>query len=176
MKPFVVSFKGREIDFKGRRIVRRYRDIMGIFQAVDPTLESENPVVYEVFEAPIPEAEGELMFLVTILYPGDVKGEYFMTKGHYHVVEGTAEVYLGLQGKGLILCQTKEGDFEAVEMTPSSVVYIPPYWAHRTVNVSDEPLVFFAVYPAHAGHDYETIEREGFKKRVFKTETGYVLK
>lgn len=168
MKPFVVSFSGSNVDFKGNHIVRKYNDVKHIFKTTDPALEKDNPVIYEVFEGPIQETEGELMFLITILYPGTVNGEFFMTKGHYHTIENTAEVYLGLQGKGLILCQTKEGNFEVVEIGPNRVVYIPPFWAHRTVNVSNEPLIFFAVYPAHAGHDYETIEKEGFKKRVFK--------
>jgi len=169
MKPFVVSYnlEDMNINFQGNKVVRRYRDIKNIFLNEDEKLEKENPVIYEVFEAPVPENEGDLMFLITILYPGKVKGEFFMTKGHYHTVENTGEVYMGLRGKGLILCQTKEGDFEAVPIEPNKVVYIPPFWAHRSVNISDEPLVFFAVYPAHAGHDYGTIEKTGFLKRVF---------
>lgn len=169
MKPFDVSFdvlKGK-MDLLGNKTVRRYNDIKRIFHQIDPELEQENPIVYEVFEAPIAEKEGDLMFLITILYPGKVKNEFFMTKGHYHVVEDTAEVYLGLKGKGLVLCQTKEGDFESHEISPNRVVYIPPFWAHRTVNISSEPLVFFGIYPAHAGHDYKSIELSGFKKRVF---------
>lgn len=168
-KPFDVFFdiaKGR-VDLLGKRTVRRYNDVKQIFCEIDVKLEKENPIIYEVFEAPIPEKEGELMFLITVLYPGKVNGEFFMTKGHYHVVENTAEVYLGLSGKGLVLCQTKEGDFESLEISPNKVVYIPPCWAHRTVNTSSEPLVFFGIYPAHAGHDYESIEKDGFRKRVF---------
>lgn len=129
----------------------------------------------EVFESPVPEQQGHLIFLVTILYPGKVNEEFFMTKGHYHTVENTAEVYLGIKGKGLILCQTKSGDFEVAEISENRVVYIPPFWAHRAVNIFDEPLIFFGIYPAHAGHDYETIAQSGFVKRVFSKNGRVVI-
>lgn len=176
MRPFFVSFDLNSLNnFSGCRIVRRYRDVKNMFLKEDPKLEIENPIVYEVFEIPTTEKEGDLIFLVTIVQPGTVQGEYFMTKGHFHIVENTSEVYYGLSGKGLILCQTKSGDFEVVPIEKDKAVYIPPFWAHRSVNTSNEPLVFFVVYPANAGHDYETVEKHGFKKRVFFKEDGFVL-
>lgn len=172
MKPFDASFDIEHLlfDFHGSHIVRRYNDIKNIFKNIDENLEKENPVIYEVFEASIPQKEGELMFLITVLHPGKVKDEFFMTKGHYHEIENTSEVYLGIKGKGLVLCQTKDGEFSAVSIEPHRVVYIPPCWAHRTVNISNESLIFFGVYPAHAGHDYKTIEETGFLKRIFYKE------
>lgn len=176
MRPFSISFDLKDLrDFTGRHIVRRYRDVKNIFLGYDPSLEEQNPVIYEVLEVPSSEKEGELIFLITIIHPGTVQGEYFMTKGHFHVVEDTAEVYYGLNGKGLILCQAKSGDFEVVPMEKNKVIYIPPFWAHRSVNISSEPLAFFAVYPANAGHNYETIEKSGFQKRVFRRDDGFVL-
>jgi glucose-6-phosphate isomerase len=44
------------------------------------------------------------------------------------------------------------------------------------VNTSEEPLVFFAVYPGQAGHDYGTIEKTGFPQRVLHTPQGAVLR
>ena len=47
------------------------------------------------------------------------------------------------------------------------VLYVPPGWAHRSVNTgSGEDLVTFFVYPGHAGHDYGSIESQGFRKLV----------
>lgn len=176
MIPFSVSFDLSDLsNFPGRHIVRRYRDVKNVFLKQDPLLEKENPIVYEVFEVARSNREGDLTFLITIIHPGTVQGEYFMTKGHFHEKEPTAEVYYGLSGKGLILCQNKSGDFEAVPIEKDKVVYIPPFWAHRSVNISSEPLVFLAVYPAHAGHDYETIEKCGFKKRVFAQDGKFIL-
>ena len=44
---------------------------------------------------------------------------------------------------------------------------MPPRWAHRSVNTGErEDLVTFFVYPGDAGHDYGTIEQQGFRKLV----------
>ena len=89
-----------------------------------------------------------------------------MTKGHYHAISGTAEVYLGLKGRGYILLKTADGACMAEEIGPGRMVYVPPYWAHRTVNTGDGPLIFLCVWPGGAGHNYGDIEVEGFPQRV----------
>ena len=62
--------------------------------------------------------------------------------------------------------ETEEGRTSAVEMRPDVAVYVPVRWAHRSINIGDEPLISFCVYPGDAGHDYGTIETEGFRKRI----------
>ncbi|NDJ60219.1 MAG: glucose-6-phosphate isomerase, partial [Chloroflexi bacterium] len=74
------------------------------------------------------------------------------------------EVYFGLGGQGYLLLQTEDGDVRDVPMTTGTVAYVPPYWAHRTVNTGTAPFIFFAAWPGDAGHDYGTIERWGFPK------------
>jgi glucose-6-phosphate isomerase len=49
--------------------------------------------------------------------------------------------------------ETPEGDCQVEPFAAGQVVYVPPRWAHRTVNTGNEDLLFFWVYPAHAGHD-----------------------
>jgi glucose-6-phosphate isomerase len=61
-------------------------------------------------------------------------------------------------------------------MGPGTVAYVPPNWAHRTVNTGEEPFVFFAVYPGQAGHDYGTIEKTGFPQRVLRMPEGAELR
>jgi glucose-6-phosphate isomerase len=87
-----------------------------------------------------------------------------MTKGHFHVKRDRAEVYLGLSGEGYLLLQTDAGEVSSVPMQAGTVAYVPPYWAHRTVNTGAEPFIFFAVWPGDSGHDYGTIEKIGFAK------------
>jgi glucose-6-phosphate isomerase len=53
-------------------------------------------------------------------------------------------------------------------MARGRLVYVPPSWAHRSVNTGAEPLVSFCVYPAEAGHNYGDIEDQGFPKRVLR--------
>jgi len=124
-------------------------------------------VVYEVYEVPRPEVEGELICGTSIVHPGKVGDEYFMTKGHFHGRLETAEVYYCLQGQGMMVMETPEGEWSVQELRPGRVLYVPPRWAHRSVNTgSEEDLVTFFVYPGNAGHDYDTIEEQGFRKRV----------
>lgn len=135
--------------------------------ALDALIANGDPLHYEVFEYPVPEEEGHLMYCISKLQPGTVADEYFMTKGHYHTAINTAEIYLCLRGTGYMLMKTSDGRFAAEEFRPGRMVYAAPYWAHRSVNTGDEPLVSLCVYPGNAGHNYGDIEREGFIKRVF---------
>ncbi len=152
---------------------RRASALRGCFldaQALEALIESGDPVIYETFEPPIPEASGHLKFGITVLSPGRVGREYFMTKGHYHVQRQTAEVYVGLRGRGYLVMQTEQGARRAVPVEPGSVVYVAPGWAHRTVNTGDEPLVVFYAFPADAGHDYHAIARSGFGLLVMEVD------
>lgn len=141
-----------------------YRDA----EALERLIASGDPIHYEVFEKPVPEEEGQLMYCISKLNPGTVGDEYFMTKGHYHTVPNTAEIYLCLRGYGYMLMKTTDGKFTAEQFRPGRMVYVPPYWGHRSVNTGDEPLISFCVYPGNAGHNYGDIEKEGFIKRVYR--------
>ena len=126
-----------------------------------------DPTLYEVFEVVRPESPGELLHGTTVLHAGKVGDEYFMTKGHFHAVLDTAEVYYVLQGEGVMVMETPQGDWAVEELRQGRVLYVPPGWAHRSVNTgSDEDLITFFVYPGHSGHDYGTIESQGFRKLV----------
>jgi len=173
--PFTVEFdleKGL-MQAPKNHLVRRASDMRGYY-ADGAGLEQlikdrQDPIHYEVFEVPVPAMQGHLMFCISTLQPGLVGKEYFMTKGHYHSVVATAEVYLCLRGEGYMVMKTTEGNFAAEKMTRGGMVYVPPFWAHRSVNTGDnEPLVSFCVYPAEAGHNYGDIAKEGFPKRLFR--------
>lgn len=134
------------------------------FQAL---LSVEDQVLYEVFEIKRPEVAGELLHGISIVHPGKVGDEYFMTKGHFHTVLATAEVYFCLKGQGVMLMETPEGDWAVEPLCPNTVLYVPPRWAHRSVNTSPtEDLVTFFVYPGNAGHDYGSIEKQGYRKCI----------
>jgi glucose-6-phosphate isomerase len=153
-----------------RRLVRRASDLRGYYrdaEALERLIAAGDPVHYEVFEKQMPEEQGHLLFCISKLYPGTVGEECFMTKGHYHTVANTAETYLCLAGQGFLLCKTADGQCKAEPMRRGRMVYAPPYWAHRSINTGDEPLVSFCVYPAEAGHNYGDIAQQGFPRRVF---------
>ncbi len=130
-------------------------------------LDQNDALVYEFYELGIPPNTGEIAFGTSIVYPGKVGDEYFMTKGHFHTVLETGEVYHCLRGRGFMLMENPEGVWEARELCPGVAVYVPPRYAHRSINVAaDEPLVTFFAFPADAGHDYGTIETKGFRKLI----------
>lgn len=165
----VVEAATGRLDPATSTIERHLSDMRGFYGDADAEarlLAGGDPVVYEVFQYDVTEATGELFVCTTVLRPGRVGDEYFMTKGHYHQVRDRAEVYFGLKGHGMLLLQTEEGAFTATEMGPGTVAYVPPCWGHRTVNTGDEDFVFLAVYPGDAGHDYGSIETTGFARRV----------
>lgn len=142
--------------------------------AEQAVLTREDPLIYEVYQYDVPNENGQLISCTTILYPGRIGDEYYMTKGHYHEKADTGEIYLGLRGNGKLLMQVGD-QFSALDMGPGTVAYVPPYWAHRTVNTGDEPFIFFAVYPADAGHNYGTIEQEGFQQIILEKQGNPVI-
>ena len=151
-------------------IQRRLSSMKGMYtdsDAYDAMLRQEDTLLYEVYEIKLPQAAGELLHGLSIVHPGLVGDEYFMTKGHFHTVLATAEVYYCLKGEGEMVMETPEGDWAVEPLRPDRVLYVPPRWAHRSVNTSlTDDLVTFFVYPGNAGHDYGTIETQGFRKLI----------
>ena len=126
-----------------------------------------DPLLYEVYELQRPTVAGELLHGISIVHPGKVGDEYHMTKGHFHEVLATGEIYYCLKGRGFMVMETPEGETAVEPLFPGRVLYVLPRWAHRSVNASlEEDLVTFFVYPGNAGHDYGTIEQQGFRKLV----------
>lgn len=135
--------------------------------AFEAQLAEDDKLLYEVYELEVPEKSGEILHGISIVHPGKIGNEFFMTKGHYHTVLETAEIYYTLSGSGYMIMETPEGDWAVEKLIPGSVLYVPPRWAHRSVNIgSNEDLVMFFAYPANAGHNYASIETQGFRKLV----------
>ena len=152
-----------------RHSVRHGSDMAGYYHSIP---DGDDPLIYEYFEREVPAESGEIVQNISILYPGTVDGEYYMTRGHYHANGRCSEVYLCLGGRGVLLMQTRSGETDVKEYERGISVYVPPGWAHRSVNTGDEPLVLFALYPADSGHDYDSIAKEGFWARVVRDERG----
>lgn len=146
--------------------IQRYlSDMRGMYVddvATEEAIQAEDPLLYEVYQYDVPFETGQLLVVTTVIQPGKVGDEYYMTKGHFHEKEDRAEIYLGLQGQGHLLLETAGGEFKSLPVEPGTITYIPPYWAHRMVNTGEEEFIFFGVYPADAGHNYGDIEDTGF--------------
>lgn len=153
-------------------------DLAGVFldevswRTMDPGTE-----VYRVkFWRPVPDGTaGGLFWGTTLLHPGLVGEEYFMTHGHFHAEPDRAEFYATLKGTGRLILMTEDGEVSQQAMTPGSVHYIPGRIAHRVANVGKDPLVFVASWPSDAGHDYARVRAGGFSKRLLRRGDGPCL-
>ena len=123
-----------------------------------------DPLIYEVNE--YKKDGSDLFFGTTTMQPGKVGDEFFMTRGHFHQSRDMGEFYCTQHGKGLLLLQNREGRSETVEMREGSCAFIPPDWAHRSINTGLVPLVFTWVCNVDAGHDYEAIASSGMRMLV----------
>lgn len=162
------------IDDAEEIVVRRLSDMSDHYrdQEAVKNLLDDDPVIYRVY---MPRQPSEAIGLYTgtsVIEPGTIGDEYYMTKGHFHVDLSAPEIYLTFRGHGLLIMQTHDGQVLVHQMGPGSISFIPGEWAHRTVNTGDEPLVFLGVWPVSAGHDYKSIEESGFLLRVVKGEDG----
>ena len=178
----VANAKSTGVDFdlhtglsKSRETLRRKLSAMqGMYHdqaAFDAAVHADDRLVYEFFDMGVPDSSGDVAYGTSITYPGKVGDEYHMTKGHFHTVLDTAEVYYCLRGHGLMMMESPEGEVEVQELTPGKAVYVPGRYAHRSINVSPkEPLITFFAFPGHAGHDYGSIETQGFRKLVVERE------
>ncbi len=159
-----------------RHIQRRLSSMRGQFldsNAYDEMLSGEDRLIYEVYEIQRPQVAGEILSGISIIHPGKVGREFFMTKGHYHTVLETAEIYYCLKGEGYMVMETPQGETSVEALAPGRVLYVPPCWAHRSVCTSrQQDLVTFFAYPGHSGHDYGTIERQGFGRLVLDGAAG----
>jgi len=136
-------------------------------------LATGDAMVYEVYEIAGPQVAGELLMGVTVIHPGKVGTEFHMTKGHFHSIRETAEVYFCLKGEGVMVMETPEGKTAVEPLMPGRVLYVAPRWGHRSVCTSrQDDLVMFFAYPGNAGHDYDTIAERGFRKLIVDGKGG----
>jgi glucose-6-phosphate isomerase len=128
-------------------------------------------IAYRVNELRFTERGNDLITGISVLNPGKVGSEFFMTRGHLHQRADRPETYYCLSGHGILLLEDLEGNVEAAEMRPGSLVYVPPFWVHRSVNVGLEIFATLFSYPADAGQNFEIVRKaRGFKLLVVNDE------
>ena len=171
---FNVDYSNGEI--KGKNVInaiKYLKDLPNIFKdeaAFSKTDEDE--IIYKV-QAILPVDEGRkggLFYGKTIIHPGKVGDEYYMTKGHFHQKIDRAEFYWGIEGEGMLLLMDQDRNTWAEKMHPGSLHYIDGFIAHRTVNIGDTPLSFGACWPSDAGHNYQEIMENGFSARLIEVD------
>jgi glucose-6-phosphate isomerase len=154
-----------------RESVKTLGQLEEIF-ADSKTLHAMDPatVVYRVQAwCPVPEGtEGGLFWGSTVVEPGEVAGEYFMTHGHFHLKRDRTEYYATVTGEGALILMDESRKTWMQPMSPGSLHFIPPRIGHRVANTGSTPLHFAACWPSDAGHDYGVILKHGFGARLLK--------
>ncbi len=150
------------------RYTKRLGDLRGFFRdsaKLDGIIGSRGDLpVYDVVG--YRKAESDLCFGTTIMAPGKVGDEYFMTRGHFHSRRDRGETYYTQTGEGLLLLESRDGESRVVDMKPGVCAFIPPDWAHRSINTGPEKLVFVWFCATDAGHEYGDIQERGMRKLV----------
>jgi glucose-6-phosphate isomerase len=149
------------IDFKDLKkhydeiTVRKYKDMEDVFKVKLP---KGNPILYKVYI----KEYGDFLEGLTVINPGTVGKEYYMTRGHRHV-KPMAEIYILISGKGKLLIQ--EGTkVKTIDMKKNVLYHVPATSGHRLVNTGPKPLEVMTIYGKNSGHDY----KYKFKKSIFK--------
>ena len=168
------ALHGQQVD----RLTRRLGDVLEIFQ--DKQALAEMPADQKIYDVAsyFPVADGTLaglFFGITYIQPGKVGSEYFMTKGHFHSLRDRAEIYHCIEGEGMLILMDEKRHTRAERMYPGSLHYINGHIAHRTANTGPGVLIFSAVWPSDAGHDYASISTDGFSKILVDLDGDPVL-
>jgi len=165
------------------RYEKRLIDLQGVYRddvAFRKTLAADDGEPTYWVEASAPDSEpGALTVGISVLKPGRIGDEFFMTRGHIHAQHSAAELYYGLTGRGVMLMETLDGRTSALEITPGVAVHVPGHWVHRSVNVGDEPFATLFCYPSDAGQDYGVISDAGGMSTLVvssTSETGWELR
>jgi glucose-6-phosphate isomerase len=162
----ILSFESGRFIGCDPQSVRKLGDLGSIF--AEPPSDPDQ-IVYEIHGSPA-EVEGpaRLLYATTVLHPGDVNGEFFMTRGHFHTDPNRGELMWTLRGAGALILMDRDRNTWMEPMETGSTHEIDGGHAHRVANVGDVPLIFLVAWMSDCGHDYESIREHGFGKRLFR--------
>jgi glucose-6-phosphate isomerase len=116
-----------------------------------------NPLIYTVYIKNL----GGFKQGLTVIEPGTINKEFYMTRGHRHI-KPEDEIYILVNGTGKLILQTKKA--KIFNLGKNRVYFISSKSGHRLVNTGRKKLEILAFYPKNAGHNYNI----KFKKRFFK--------
>jgi glucose-6-phosphate isomerase len=98
-----------------------------------------DPGIVQDWRPVVEGMEGGLFWGTTLVEPGHVDSEYFMTHGHFHAKRARTEYYATIEGEGAPILMDESRKTWTEAMTPGSVHFIPPRIAHRVANLRKRP-------------------------------------
>ena len=140
-----------------RKKTRRLKD-MSRYYKFDK--KDENKIVYEVFT----KSHSPFNLDLTVINPGTVNKEYYMTSGHVHGNK-IPEFYTLLDGEGILFIQKgTKTKTKTINLKKGKLEYVPDGYAHRLINNTNNKLKVLTVYHENVNSNYNV----KFKKRFFK--------
>ena len=147
---------------KRKSKARKLKDVVKWYsnkKAIEKELKkNKNKVIYETFT----DKYTPINLTLTVVHPGTIGKEYYMTKGHIHRKK-VPEFYISLEGKGKLLMQ-KQSKVKVIDLKKGEIVLIPIRYAHRLINTGNKKLKVLTIYDQESKPDYHI----KFKKRFFK--------
>jgi len=146
---------------------RRLEDLDGLFRDKEAYGKAEKQkLIYSIYYFDF--AFNGLSCAVTEMLPGKIGEEYYFTKGHFHKPPEASETYIVLHGNGIVILQHEDNE-KPILIAPFSrgmVVFTPPYYGHRVVNIGSGKLYWISIFNTGVELNYEKILKEGFKVSV----------
>lgn len=141
---------------------RKLSELKGTFKdkkEVEEMLNKGDRVIYETFT----KAFSPIKLTLTEVNPGNVDGEFYLTKGHVHRQKKTPEFYILLDGSGELYIQ-KGLKKKTIKLKKGEIALIPEGYAHRLINTGRKKLKVLTIYHENSKPDYHV----KFKKRFFR--------
>lgn len=145
-----------------QKIIRTLKDMKTKYKDKEKArqiLKTKNPIIYTVYSKKLKNRNTDL----TVMNPGTIGKEYYMTKGHRHKSRGK-ETYTLKKGKGILLVQNKTS--QVITLKKDKPVTISGTSGHRLINTGNTRMEVMTSYPKKTTKDYSF----KFKARVFKNE------
>ncbi len=104
---------------------------------------------------------------LTVMWPGELTGEWAKTAGHFHSAAHSEDPRIELveivSGQALILLQAsyreRIEDLQLVTAGPGDWVLVPPGYGHVSINVGEDVLMFTVAHSQDIYLEYEDIAR-----------------
>jgi len=145
---------------KLKDVAKWYSDEKAVEKALR-TRKGKNKIIYETFT----EKDSPIDLTLTVVHPGTIGKEYYMTKGHVHRANNP-EFYILLEGNGKLLIQKsgRKGEVKIINLEKGRIALIPKGYAHRLINVGKKKLKVLTIYSENSRPNYNV----KFKKRFFR--------
>ena len=156
-----MNFKKTILDFeKEKKNARKLSELKDTFKdkkELQKIVKEKDKVVYETFT----KSFSPIKLTLTVVNPGKIHGEFYLTKGHVHRKK-TPEFYILLEGKGDLFTQ-RGLRRKTIKLKLGEIALIPEGFAHRLINTGKTKLKVLTIYHEDSKPDYHV----NFKKRFF---------